>query len=986
MNRTPTGVLLQYLRTLVAEPDTFALSDRELLHRFAEQHDEAAFTMLVRRHGPMVLRLCQRLLQNGHDAEDACQATFLILASKAASRHWQPSVASWLHRVAYYLARKAKAATIRRSFHERHVVQRPMPDPLDTLTGRELLAVLDEELNRLPEKYRTLLVLCYLEGVTRAQAVKQLGCALGTLKHRLERGRELLRVRLVKRGVALPAALSAPLLLENSVNAELSGALWARIAQGAVAFAGIKAGMMGTLSVPALDLAERTLKAMAMTKLKVTAALLLAVSALAGGVGALAHRMPEAEQSRLQGEPSGKKVAEEKTTPKTQTKNPILTDRYGDLLPAGAIARIGTNRLRVHNGPTVIAFSQDGRRLAYGNEDGLIHVEAADGEPVLEFQPDKVNLNPVTELAFSPDGRTLAAGGYWYEALWLIDLVTRKIRHTIPNTAPGQNLWGRAWQGPGFAFTPDGGTLVVGGKDGALHFWDPLTGTERATLGETTEPVLSLTLTANGRAALTAHRGGALHLWDVPGRKHLRKLAGSTSFPHVYLTALSPDGKTVALAPGAAVLELWDPDGGRRHQLRTAAPVVGLSFTPDGASLLVADGDGCVTVWDVQTGKKRKALACEDVSLRGTDGNIQPRPSAWFRSDGKVMAWGIPGVIRAWDLTTGQESPQLGLYREGIHWAGFSADGRLLRVGGVTGELDVWDAATCLPHGARRKIAMPPGARFGPHYLPASDRGKVVAVTSVEDIVEHPKPGEGQIFIWDPTGNRDPVPLREQVATAWYATLTPDNCFVVATEAAGQLQVYDAATGKPTRSFKAPGNELLPTFSPDGALLATRTLRGVIRLYDFATGRVLRELKGLSPPSCLAFAPDGRSLASGHMAPLFETSQPGDMIYLWDKATGQELRRIPTGHGNVLALSFSPDGRLIAACGSDRVVQLWETISGQERRRYEGHRSWVQSVDFAPDGSRLASASLDGTAVVWQVFDPAPLERFTFDLLTRIIP
>src|SRR5205807_648658 len=140
---------------------------------------------------------------------------------------------------------------------------------------------------------------------------------------------------------------------------------------------------------------------------------------------------------------------------------------------------------------------------------------------------------------------------------------------------------------------------------------------------------------ANGRTALTAHRGGALHLWDVPGRKHLRQLAGSTRFPQLYLTALAPDGKTVALAPGAAVLdlpvlaagtigllgsprepravlaasalfperpavlELWDPDRGRRHQLRTAAPVVGLSFTSDGASLLVADGDGCVTVWDV---------------------------------------------------------------------------------------------------------------------------------------------------------------------------------------------------------------------------------------------------------------------------------------------------------------------------------------------------------------------------------------------------
>src|SRR5438132_4837474 len=183
MHGTPTNVLLQYLRKLVSEPVMHPLSDRELLQRFAEQRDETAFTTLVRRHGAMVLRLCQRLLQNGHDAEDAFQATFIVLASKAASRHWQPSVASWLHRVAYHVALKARAAALRRAAHERQVADRPIPHPLDTITGRELLAALDEELTRLPDKYRAPLVLCYLEGATRDQAASQLGCPLGTLKH-----------------------------------------------------------------------------------------------------------------------------------------------------------------------------------------------------------------------------------------------------------------------------------------------------------------------------------------------------------------------------------------------------------------------------------------------------------------------------------------------------------------------------------------------------------------------------------------------------------------------------------------------------------------------------------------------------------------------------------------------------------------------------------------------------------------------------------
>jgi DNA-directed RNA polymerase specialized sigma24 family protein len=119
MSRTQTGILMQQLRRLAAEPGVEPASDRELLQRFAAERDENAFALLVRRHGPMVLRVGRRILDNQHDAEDVCQATFLVLAAKAASRFWQASVARWLHRVAYHLARKVGAAAVRRNFHER---------------------------------------------------------------------------------------------------------------------------------------------------------------------------------------------------------------------------------------------------------------------------------------------------------------------------------------------------------------------------------------------------------------------------------------------------------------------------------------------------------------------------------------------------------------------------------------------------------------------------------------------------------------------------------------------------------------------------------------------------------------------------------------------------------------------------------------------------------------------------------------------------
>ena len=190
-------------------------------------------------------------------------------------------------------------------------------------------------------------------------------------------------------------------------------------------------------------------------------------------------------------------------------------------LPIGA--RIGTTRLRDSAGTTVIAFSQDGHRLAYGNEVGLIQVcEAADGKPLLELQPDKANFNPVTELAFSPDGRTLAVGGYWYEALWLIDLATRKVRHTIPNTAPGQNRWGREWQGSGFAFTPDGQRLLTTCIDRQALLWDWRAGTIVSAPMKHTDEVYRVEPTPDGRYAYTGPItaiGSAGQLQDAARRR-----------------------------------------------------------------------------------------------------------------------------------------------------------------------------------------------------------------------------------------------------------------------------------------------------------------------------------------------------------------------------------------------------------------------------------------------------------------------------------
>jgi RNA polymerase sigma factor (sigma-70 family) len=285
----PAADMLRQLHALAAARRHEEVPDAQLLDAFTAGRDEAAFAALVRRHGPMVLAVCRRLLPAGLDAEDVFQATFLTLARRAAAIRKRGSVACWLHGVARRLALKARATA--RS-------PRPVPvpppgpaDPLDLLTARELLSLLDEELGRLPERWRAPLVLCYLEEKTHQEAARLLGCPVGTLRSRLQRGKELLRGRLARRGVRLTAAVLAATLAETSARAAVSAAAALTAARAVTQFvAGRGAG--GALSARAVSLSTEVLHAMYPSKLPVVAVVLLVVGALGGGAALLGRAAP----------------------------------------------------------------------------------------------------------------------------------------------------------------------------------------------------------------------------------------------------------------------------------------------------------------------------------------------------------------------------------------------------------------------------------------------------------------------------------------------------------------------------------------------------------------------------------------------------------------------------------------------------------------------------------------------------------------------
>ncbi len=273
---------LRQLRRKLASQQLNEDSDESLLHAFAARHEDSAFAVLVRRHGPMVLHVCRRVLGHEQDAEDAFQATFLVLARSAASLRKKSSLASFLHGTAYRLALSAKRAAARRRKHENRVPSRVSVDPMEELSWREVRAFLDEEITRLPEKYRSVFVLCILENLSRSEAAQRLGLTERTVLSRLFKARKRLGQRLARRGVELTTILGAIALATQPASA-LSPMLTAATIRAALATASGE-GLAGMVSPSVAELVQGASRAFMTRKAQMATALLLTAT-LAAGAG-----------------------------------------------------------------------------------------------------------------------------------------------------------------------------------------------------------------------------------------------------------------------------------------------------------------------------------------------------------------------------------------------------------------------------------------------------------------------------------------------------------------------------------------------------------------------------------------------------------------------------------------------------------------------------------------------------------------------------
>ena len=954
------GTVLEHLRALAGSPPARDVPDGRLLADFLARGDQAAFGVLVRRHGPLVLSVCRRVLHHEQDAEDAFQATFLVLVRRAASVRKGKSLASWLHGVAYRTAMRAKRAAARRRVHERRGRTMPQRDASAELGWQEVQAALDAEIQRLPEKYRAPFVLCQLEGHSRAEAAGALGLKEGTVSSRLARAREQLRQRLGRRGVSLSAVLGVAALVDNSARAAVPALLSNAAVRAASAYAAGQAVAAGVIPAHVSALAEGVSRALSVAKWKIAAVVLLAVG-MAGGAGVLAH---QAVVKQAGGKQPGSPAPVAADQAKADGEKQARTDRYGDLLPEGAKARLGT--VRFHGlGFSSLAYTPDGKLLVSGGSDGARVWDAATGKEVRRLPADQCR-DPYGPVALSPDGKLVAVGGYDQEGMG----------GAVYKLATGRRLYrfGRPGHSTEAYFSPDGSTLAVSYSvdDPSIGLHDAGTGARlRSLVGHEQRKDLIIqqvrvVFSPGGKVLVSGGADGTIRFWNVATGQELRRL---TVAPH-YLNhlALSPDGSWLAAVDLTKTgerggrtfwdhrIQLWKVDIGEKDVAvekkvrRLVVPAMpnkegrqfepaSLAFTPDGQALVIGGWDKTLRVMALATGKERRRFAAYGTSLA-----IAP--------DGKSVAVVAgPGPIRICDLASGRDLVPTGGHGDMLSAVALSPDDRTAVTASRDGTIRLWDART-----GRELRQLASGQPHLRRRLLYSPDGQTLFVAG----------GDQTIGVWNPATGQELRPLKRHPSAWDLVALSPDGK-TLASEAPGNtLVLVEAATGKELRTLKGPTSTIAGVaFSGDGRKLLAWSFDDHLHWWDAATGQHQRRRCALDFTDgvrAVAFTPDGRLVALGGSA----------RIAVVAVATGREVCRFDHGDGSrddsMLFLAFSPDGRTLAwGVPRDSIIRLGEVLTGKERHRLAGHRGYVESAVFGHEGKFLVSGATDTTALVWDL-------------------
>ncbi|HEX3148228.1 MAG TPA: sigma-70 family RNA polymerase sigma factor [Gemmataceae bacterium] len=915
-------------------------ADVDLLDAFHRTRDPAAFAGLVQRHGPLVLAACRTILPNAADADDACQAAFVVLHRKAHTIRDGRTLGGWLFRVARRTALEVKATSARRREREARAA-RPEPVSAPDLSWREACAILHEELDRLPPRYRLPLILCYLEGKTRDEAAAALGWTSDSVRGRVNRGRERLRKLLEKRGVTLSAGLLAAVAVP----------------------AGVPTSMFAAVVCPSPTVAAVAQAVAATTRafpigsgLVLAAGLLVGAVVLGSGPGAPPPADPPAKKNPIEA---------------VQSKQ--RGDSLGDPLPEGAIARLGTLRLNHGDGLSVLLFTPDGKSIVSVGHGQARVWDAATGVERLQFSTGTPEWDD--QPVVSADGKQMThlVQRFGGDPLHVFDLETGKeLRSDELKREKGKRTEISVYRRN--AMSPDGQVAVLHLPNAVVSF-DIATGKELYGINfKDPREVKSIAFASPDRLVATY---GKQWIGIYDGKTGEQKLFFQTAGP-VGLIAGSLDGKLFATlehlqddidhTKTTDTVRIWDLATGKKLHEITSRPgrfFMGVGFSNDGKAMYAFSTGRAgreVTIWDTATGK----VITEIQASFGQAIALSP--------DGKRLAAGDnSGKFDVWNLGTGKPlAPAEATASVGSVF--LSRDGSRVTTIGRT-LITNWNAtngellsSTVLPD----HVNEPPACQF-------SGAGRYANLILRGD-------KETSIRVWDVAAGKSiqtipiaDVPFRSTVA------VTPDSTrLAVLLDGKPQtVSIRDAKTGKELTSFKldepeGPGKlHLAPGklyFIDDGRTLVVTGHRTIGYSIPEGTKRFAWTLNIepddsglLRPGDSLVLSPDGSLAACIASIGWKPEDRAADQIALFDGRTGKVVRHLGSKHTHGYhRITFSADGRLLAAAdGND--VRIWETATGKELRSYSGHRNFIETLSFSGNGRRLASASHDSTVLIWDL-------------------
>lgn len=586
-----------------------------------------------------------------------------------------------------------------------------------------------------------------------------------------------------------------------------------------------------------------------------------------------------------------------------------------------------------------VAFSLDGRYLAAGGEETrkVLLWDVATGSLLHTFTG---YTDFVTRVAFSPDSSELLTGCFDAQArLWNIH--TGQLIHTLTGHNPGW-IWG-------VAIAPNGRLLATASTDGSARIWDHDSGSELQCL-LTHDGAYAVAFSPDSRLLLTGGRDPIIRLWDIVTGQQIRIFSGLTA--QVEAIAYSPDGRYVAGGSDDHRIIVWEADSG--HALYTLTDhrffVSDLAFSSDSRSLLSGSHDYLAKLWDVATGQLVHTFSGHTDNVTGVA----------FAPDGRSIATASSdSSIRIWPLQCdGAPMPFIG-HREPVREASFSPDGTLVLTAGNDSCARIWDTASGQERG--RLI----GHRHEVFSAVFAPDGRTILTAG----------GDTTVRLWDAVAGQELRQYIGHTAVVKRAAFAPNGRRFVTASEDGTARMWDVASGHELARLNGhSGHVRSASFAPDGTTVATAGEDGTVHIWDAATGQDLRVMRGhTAAVNDVAISPDGTLIA---------TASSDGTARLWNLATGNEVRQLLGHTGAVFAVTFSSDGTELLTGANDQTARVWNVETGEEVRRLTTQAVEVTDATFSPDGTHILTSGGDGTVRLWPA-DYHDTIRYLCGVLTR---